>query len=119
MIIELALALLAQDWRVIDGDTVQIGEERIRLIDIDTPELRGADCDAERLLGQRAAERLAALLQGRDIVIERTGTDVYGRTLARLRVDGRDAGALLVAEGYAVEWSGRRHDWCAGQRRTQ
>ncbi|MEO1905391.1 MAG: hypothetical protein ABGX08_00005, partial [Citromicrobium sp.] len=42
----------------------------------------------------------------------RTGTDRYGRTLARLTVDGRDVGTVLVSMGLARPWRGRREGWC-------
>jgi endonuclease YncB( thermonuclease family) len=112
MMAALALLLLAQDWRVIDGDTLRLDGETVRLADIDTPELHRPECDAERMLARLAAERLAALLQGREITLEREGQDRYGRTLARLMADGRNVGEILITEGYAVPWAGRRHDWC-------
>jgi endonuclease YncB( thermonuclease family) len=39
--------------------------------------------------------------------------DRYGRTLARVLVDGEDVGCLLIKERYARHWTGRREDWCA------
>lgn len=109
----LVLALLTPpQWRVIDGDTIELEGERIRLAGIDTPEIFSPECDAERMLGARAAAALAALLQTSGIEIRRHGEDRYGRTIADVLVNGRDAGEILVAEGYAVTWEGRRHDWC-------
>jgi endonuclease YncB( thermonuclease family) len=46
--IVLAAALLA-----IDGDTIEIQGERIRLENVDTPELNGK-CDAEKMLARVA-----------------------------------------------------------------
>lgn len=113
LITALALALATPpDWRVIDGDTIELEGERIRLAGIDTPEIFAPGCDAERMLGARASAELAALLQGQRIEVERLGVDRYGRTLANLAADGRDIGTALIAAGLAVEWSGRRHDWC-------
>lgn len=95
---------------VVDGDTLWHGREKIRLADIDTPELDGS-CPAERALAIRARDRLLAILS-RGYEIRRTGTDRYGRTLAVVTVNGRSAGAMLVEEGLAREWSGRREPWC-------
>ena len=109
--------------RIIDGDTFALGDETIRLADIDTPELDGK-CDAERNLARIAGARLAALLSSHPWAIrrERTGkgeirTDRYRRTLAVLLTPAPDGtlvsiGQILVAEGLAVPWEGRRHDWC-------
>ncbi len=44
--------------RGVDGDTVHIAGEKIRLATIDAPEIRGHKCDAERRLGLVAADRL-------------------------------------------------------------
>jgi micrococcal nuclease len=108
--------------RVIDGDTIELAGETIRLADVDTPE-RGARarCDAEARLAELATARLRALLAERPWRIEREkkrdGTprlDRYRRTMAVLAfvTDGESIGMALVAEGYAVRWAGRRHDWC-------
>lgn len=95
---------------VVDGDTVWIEGEKIRLADIDAPEAGGA-CEAERVTAARAAGRLAALLGG-SYSIERSGLDGYGRTLAVIVVDGRSVGAVLVEEGLARPWRGKREQWC-------
>lgn len=101
------------DLRVIDGDTVALGRERIRIENIDAPESGGrAACDAELMLAAVATRELEGLLDGRAVQIERTGRDRYGRTLARLTVNGADVGAALVELDAAVTWAGRTHDWC-------
>lgn len=91
---------------VVDGDTVWIEREKIRLLDIDAPEMKG-ECPAERAMAVRARDRLVTLLRERDFTIERDGTDRYGRTLARLG----GVGEQLVREGLARRWGDRR-GWC-------
>lgn len=76
----------------IDGDTLRCGKERIRLLGIDAPEMpghcrRGRQCVEGDPYASKAA--LAARLKGR-ATIERRGRDRYGRTLARVRVNGTD-----------------------------
>ena len=96
---------------VVDGDTIWWRGEKIRILDIDTPETDHAECLAERMLGELATERLAELLDG-EIRIERERNDRYGRTLARVFVDGQNASLILIEEGYALEWRGSQWDWC-------
>lgn len=96
---------------ITDGDTIRCGAERIRLADIDAPELSQPKCPTERALAIRARDRLAELL-GSEFQIHRTGTDRYKRTLARITVQGKDVGEVLVAEGLARRWNGRRMPWC-------
>lgn len=104
-------------WRVIDGDTLenQTTGERIRLVNIDTPETGPrARCAAERQLGERATQRARSLIAAAARVeVARTGrTDRYQRTIAFIRVDGRDFGERMIAEGLARPWRGRREPWC-------
>ena len=116
--LSLALALASmpicpsgpRDNCVHDGDTLWWAGEKIRIANIDTPELRG-QCQAETNLAYAARDRLAVLL-GDGFTIHREGRDRYGRTLARLTVNGRDVGSMLVAEGYARRWDGARRGWC-------
>jgi micrococcal nuclease len=95
---------------VVDGDTVWVAREKIRLLDIDAPEMEGK-CPAERALAVRSRDRLIVLLSGREVTIAREGLDKYGRTLARLG----DLGEVLVREGLARRWGDRR-GWCKGER---
>jgi endonuclease YncB( thermonuclease family) len=104
------------DVRVIDGDTFVYAGTRIRIADIDTPEVHGR-CPAESALAARATRRLNGLLvqgpfelhslpSGRD-------EDRYGRKLRIVTRAGRSLGDVLVAEGLARTWTGRRERWCA------
>jgi endonuclease YncB( thermonuclease family) len=101
--------------RVWDGDSIRLGltseAEAVRIFNIDAPEIAG-QCAYETNLAQRSKNRLAALLAGQRVEINRRGADRYGRTLAALSVNGVDAGDLLVSEGLARTWSGRREPWC-------
>jgi endonuclease YncB( thermonuclease family) len=101
--------------RVIDGDTFDYEGMRVRIADIDTPEVNGR-CAYETQLAARATRRLDTLLgagpfelhpapDGRD-------EDRYGRKLRIITRDGRSIGDMLVAEGLARTWSGRREPWC-------
>lgn len=109
----IAISLCAAGPRshcVHDGDTFWHEGEKIRIADIDTPELNGR-CDYERKLAVKARNRLLDILQAR-YSIRRQGQDRYGRTLAIVTVNGRSVGDMLVSEGLARTWSGRREEWC-------
>ena len=102
---------------VIDGDTLRIGAERIRLINIDAPEMgNGAECDAERSLAEVAKQKLTEIVAGQQLAIDRRDKDRFGRTLAYIRVRGADVGDMLIRAHVAVRWEGRQHDWCGGRR---
>lgn len=101
--------------RVWDGDSIRLGagrqSEAVRIFNIDAPEIEG-QCAYESDLALQAKIRLAELLQGRRVEILRQGTDRYGRTLAAIHVEGQDVGDILVSEGLARTWTGRREPWC-------
>jgi endonuclease YncB( thermonuclease family) len=100
---------------VIDGDTLHVGAERYRLLGIDAAEIHRVECDAERRLGQLTKRRLETLLGSGPLEL-RPGNqpkrDKYGRLLIHLLVNGEDAACVLLREGYARPWRGRREDWC-------
>lgn len=99
---------------VIDGDTFEHGGVRIRIADIDTPEVRGR-CAHETRLAARATARMRTLLHQGPFELHRTGTrdeDVYGRKLRIVTRGGRSLGDQLVAEGLARPWRGHREPWC-------
>lgn len=104
-------AAIAADVRTIDGDTIDVDGERIRIAGVDTPELRGK-CDAERRLARIARDRLAEIVAAGPIEIRRHGRGRYGRTIADLSVRGRDVGEALIAADLARAWTGRREPWC-------
>jgi endonuclease YncB( thermonuclease family) len=96
--------------RVIDGDTLDVGGERVRLEGIDAPEL--AQMCPRRLTGtwacgEAAAKELRRRVEGHDLSCEARGTDKYGRTLGVCFVGGRDVNALMVRHGFA--WAFRKY----------
>lgn len=100
--------------RIIDGDTFHYGGEKIRIADIDTPELRGR-CAHETRLAARATRRMDQLLHQGPFELRSIGRDEdrYGRKLRVVTRGGRSLGDQLVAEGLARTWTGRREPWCA------
>lgn len=88
-----------------DGDSLRLRDDRIRLLDIDAPELDQVcwrEDGAEWPCGRAAWQRLAVLVDGSHVSCQPEGTDRYGRTLATCTADGRDVAAVLVAEGLAL-----------------
>lgn len=90
---------------VVDGDTLRVGGERVRLHGIDAPEM---DQTCTRPSGETwrcgawSAEQVRRAYEGRRAVCRRIDTDRYGRMVARCEVDGADMGATLVYNGLAT-----------------
>ena len=112
-----AFALCPQGPRttcVVDGDTFWLDGEKVRIADINAPESHGAHCPVEQAKGDAATRRLIALLNAGPFTLEAypRDRDRYGRLLRVVVRRGRSLGAVLVAEGLAEPWQGRRGDWC-------
>jgi micrococcal nuclease len=100
---------------VVDGDTIWHGGVKIRIADIDTPEIFTPKCASEAALGRQATERLLELINTAPFEIVPSGSrdaDRYGRKLRILERHGRSLGDTLVAEGLARPWDGARRSWC-------
>jgi micrococcal nuclease len=97
--------------RVVDGDTYDVLTGgtiyRVRLLGVDAPE-------PDQPFGPQAGDSVARLLRPeRPVLLGRRGMDLYGRTLAtvRLPVAGGPALALdsmLVVQGWAWAWDPKR-----------
>lgn len=88
--------------RAVDGDTLAIGEERIRLYAIDAPEL-GQPCRSGGDCGIKAKAFLAELIHDRTVMcVRRSRNDSYGRVIAQCSVDGSDLGREMVRTGHAM-----------------
>ncbi|MFV2038386.1 MAG: thermonuclease family protein [Paracoccaceae bacterium] len=99
---------------VVDGDTLWLNGEKIRMIGYDTPEPMVGICGGQRekQLAALATGRLIELLNENDATISRSGQDKYGRTLATIRIGGTDVGDILIAEGLARSWPNGTEFWC-------
>jgi micrococcal nuclease len=102
---------------VVDGDTLWFAGTKIRVADIDAPEVSTPACANEARLGAAATQRFTALLNGGAFSLESDpassrDTDRYGRALRLVTRGGESLGAVLVDEGLAEEWNGPRVDWC-------
>lgn len=99
---------------VVDGDTIWLKGQKIRIADIDAPETHEPRCQAEQALGDRATRRLQQLLESGTITLATIDRDEdrYGRKLRLVLVDGESVGDTLVSEGLARWYAGGRRPWC-------
>jgi endonuclease YncB( thermonuclease family) len=92
---------------VIDGDTLEIHGQRIRLSGIDAPEssqLCRGDDSLQYRCGAKAANELDEHIAGRTVSCEGVGRDQYGRTVAVCSIDGEDVAGWLIRNGLAFDW---------------
>lgn len=100
--------LLAAAVTVVDGDTIRLGSERVRLLGIDAPEIHG--CRPGRVCvpgdGEASKRSLARMISG-GIRVQRVGQDRYGRTLAQVYAHGRNVACEQLRRGqaqYVAKW---------------
>jgi endonuclease YncB( thermonuclease family) len=91
---------------VIDGDTIEIRGERIRLFGIDAPE-SGQSCTVQGKafpVGQRAAFALADKIASRVVDCRPKDRDRFNRPVAVCSVTGEDINAWMAANGWALAY---------------
>jgi endonuclease YncB( thermonuclease family) len=109
-------ARTADEYCLVDGDTIWIDGEKLRMEGYDTPEPQTHICggDAEIALAHRASDRVIELLNSHDWTVEYGKPDNTGtRTLVTIRIRGRDIGDILIEEGLARSWPDGEEWWCS------
>ena len=109
---------------IFDGDTFSASVKldtdvnitvRVRLINIDTPEMNGK-CEREKRMAARARDVLSALIpRGTVVELDNIKDDKYlGRINANVFLpDGRDVGLILIDSGLGRPYKGgKRQPWC-------
>ena len=93
--------------RVVDGDTLRMGEHRIRLHGIDAPESR-QNCttgkDMAWMCGQAATTALRDKIGTASVRCEVEDQDRYRRLVARCFVGSVDVNGWMVAQGWALAY---------------
>jgi endonuclease YncB( thermonuclease family) len=90
---------------VIDGDTIEIRGQRIRLFGIDAPESRQTCTDARGApyrCGQKAAQALDYRISDGVVTCEPKDRDRYGRIVAVCRAYGEDLSSWMTGLGWAL-----------------
>ena len=102
-----------------DGDTCYViidgNKAKIRLLELDTPEISKPKCKAELELGLQARDYINNLIANASMVEIKTEykKDYFGRTLAYLIIDGEDASAKIRSNNLGVTYEkGNKKDWC-------
>ena len=102
----LTYSVRADQLTVTDGDTIRIGDERIRFSGIDAPEIKQTCIyqEIEFKCGEFSKNLLIEKISNQEVSCIRESTDQYGRTLAECFVGKESLSSYLVREGYAFAY---------------
>lgn len=103
--------------RVIDGDTLDVSGQRIRIHGIDAPESHQT-CQRggiEWLCGQEASKRMRTLVGGSQVKCEAIDKDRYGRIIGKCFAGGIDVGEALVLDGLALAYRRYSKDYIGAE----
>lgn len=101
---------------LVDGDTIWIEGQKLRMAGYDTPEAATNICGGEEevALANKATARALELLNSSHWTVVYSGNlDNTGtRELVSILIDGRDLGDILIKENLAREWPDGDEFWC-------
>ena len=102
-----------------DGDTCYVtvdgANTKIRLLELDTPEISKPKCEQELEWGLRARDFINDKIENAQAIEIKTNyeLDWFGRTLSYLIIDGEDISAELVRNNLGFVYkNGFKVDWC-------
>jgi len=102
--------------RVVDGDTIEVGRDKVRLFGIDAVEkdqtCQGAD-GRDFACGRHVTDWLRNFVGTREAVCDVRDRDRYGRFVAVCRVGGDDLGGVLVSAGLTTAYRRYSRDYVA------
>ena len=99
---------------VVDGDTFWMDGEKIRIADLNAPEVSSPKCASEARLGARATDALIVQLNAGPFTLETIDReeDRYGRKLRRVTRGGESVGDEMVGAGVARWYGEGARGWC-------
>ncbi len=98
---------------ITDGDTIKLGKERIRLIEIDAPEMAQKCYDKNNnsyLCGVMSKNFLLDLVKSKEVFCKYNKRDIYSRILGNCYVGNESINEKMVANGMAVVFSYSKFD---------
>ena len=98
--------LFASHVTVVDGDTIKIGDVKIRFSGIDAPEINQTCVASEGKVacGKISRDMLITKVTNNKISCTDEGKDFYGRVLGECFVNGESLSRYLVREGFAFAY---------------
>lgn len=91
---------------VYDGDTISVtkpnnAKYRVRLVNIDAPEVAHKEKSQAQPYSNQAKQYLMSMIMNQNVLIKEHGTDTYGRFLGEVYLNKLNVNKAMVANGYA------------------
>lgn len=123
MLVSPAVSFAATEFsglaRVIDGDTIEVANTRVRIHGIDAPET-DQTCKTEQGItwkcGHWVGDQVTAMFGGKQATCEAVTVDRYNRVVARCRVKGQDMGHEIVSAGLAFAYRKYAQDYVLAEK---
>ena len=98
------------DVYVVDGDSLKLGEQNVRLAHIDAPEYYQTCKRADKSTyncGIKAREKLESLLKLGELSCKTVGRDIYNRDMSECFAGRTNINLEMVRRGWAVVYKSR------------
>jgi endonuclease YncB( thermonuclease family) len=110
--------------KIVDGDSLEIGTRRIRLLNIDAPEFKQYCFTAKGKkynCGKKAQQFLYDMLKSGNFDVEcySKKQDQYNRDLAECFVDGKNIGVEMLSAGWAVSYMTKSNVYLSAEREAK
>lgn len=101
--------------RVLDGDTIVVQGQKVRLYGLDAPELKQSSFDGIKI-GIMSRDYLRELLRGRWVSVSYNGRGYYGRIIGTVFVGKRNINLEILRSGMAIfsRYTKRKDYYLAG-----
>ena len=98
---------------VLDGDTLRIGDSKVRFHGIDAPELSQACHNGvhQVMCGLEAQRALTQIIDGQSVACRARTIDKYGRIIGKCYANGIDLQHVMVRSGWAVAYRKYSRDY--------
>ena len=97
---------------VLDGNTVYVDRQKVRIAGLEVPKIQGAGCPEERSAGIDAALRLAELLNGGEVTMSAPIRNATGADVRKIFVNGDDIAPAMISAGLARPIGEDNASWC-------
>lgn len=101
--------------KVYDGDTITLAVKfdwdpnwyrmHVRLLGLDTPEMRSQDSE-EKSKASQAKDTLSAMILGKYVTLSDISVEKYGRILANVWYEGKNMSEYMIDMGLGVYYDG-------------